>query len=137
MVFLNQDLKVFSSSKSDHHSVADEFTRTFVTGTDKNGNTGVVDNIKGVNNGVATGTVDYRSIDLNNLNSNGNTTGKVSAGNSFPSEGDDQADTNSATYTITRSEFHLENTTVTPTSADLIVGMNGTSNTYDFMITDL
>ena len=117
-------------------SVADESTRTFkVTGTDKNGNTGVVDNIKGVNNGVATGTVDYRSIDsITLVTGNGNTTGKVSAGIASLLEGDDQADTNSATYTITASEFPSGKTlTVTPTSADLIVGMNGTSNTsYDF-----
>ena len=62
-------------------SVADESTRTFtVTGTDKNGNTGVVDNIKGVNNGVATGTVDYRSIDSITLEQVMEILQKVSAG---------------------------------------------------------
>ena len=44
-------------------SVADETARTFtVVGTDKDGNTGVQDAIKGVDTGVATGKVDYRSL---------------------------------------------------------------------------
>ena len=61
-------------------SVADETARTFtVVGTDKDGNTGVQDAIKGVDTGVATGKVDYRLM-THYTRRGGNTTGKVAAG---------------------------------------------------------
>ena len=116
-------------------SVADETARTFtVVGTDKDGNTGVQDEIKGVDTGVATGKVDYRSIDSITLDSGGNTAGKVAAGVASLLEGDTDTDTNSFTYKITAADVSSGKTlTVTPSSADLIVEMGGTSNTsHDF-----
>ena len=117
-------------------SVADESTRSFkVIGTDKDGTAAKEDIIKGVDKGVATGVVEYRSIDsITLVTGNGNTAGKVHAGIASLLEGDAKAGTKEATYTITASEFPAGKTiSVGMSSPDLTITTGSTSNpSHDF-----